>query len=102
MCNPEITTAEDLRQDLLLIRGKLSLVESTNPKIYRAIEPLISHLINHLKKQIYFIDFVNCEKSNQSNLDFEDAYKYVANSNGQSKAHKEFCKAIWDKAKERK
>lgn len=51
MCDlSEYTTKKLMKDDLNCIKYKLKDVELNNPKIYKAIQPLVSHLINHLEK----------------------------------------------------
>lgn len=52
----ESTTKEDMKQDLIDIRFNLFNLSNDNPKIYKAIEPFVLHLIDHLEKVHEWID----------------------------------------------
>lgn len=55
MCGTH-TTLESAHKDLIEIKEKLTVVGLDSPKIYRAIQPLIEHLISHLEMQARWIN----------------------------------------------
>ena len=82
MCDlSEYTTKAMMKNDLNSIKYKLFDVQKNHPKIYTAIEPLVSHLISHLEKVHQWIEPVNIQPKTDRQLAKEEHVKWFNENN---------------------